>query len=569
MLLICVVTNAAESQSIANSSGDLDADSSESQNLLPDRMIAGFLDIRTPSSTTRVNIEQAKKDGYNVMVVAFGEVYGTNIGFDAFDNSASKTSSQTAVDKIRNAEDNGIKVLLAVGGVPNTFHPGVKQGQPDPKIFGKDMSQADIASLANNIVKFLKKYNMSGIVYSIKKYTSPNFINDLSAKIKEIDPNMVVAAEPEINNYKLVTTGRSNDYDEALQNGNIDYLFVQEYNSFKESDPNFISDSYSKIVENSQIPAKTKIVINEPTNAVSGGTNTIYHPDANATDYLTTEEAVELMLPQLEKLKFKPRFAGVVGWSLNTDYAADLYGDSKHNAGAFAKELSDCIYKNICAPIEKKIDGPVVAGVLPLWGRSSSYNISGQQINTESVDISMPTDKEYCDKNPEVCKYNVIVTAYLSYNSSKGFQLSFNKENGSSDKVYTPEQLKKFIDYMKSKGKHVLVSVGGKFSHIDWKNIDLDNLTKIVQDYGFDGIDFDLTDSDIPKDEKASAEAAKKIKSVMAVFKRRDPSFWLTFSPKWHYIVAPLAKNAKDNIYTNSNYINLLNNIGIENINYI
>ncbi|AIT09475.1 chitinase [Candidatus Francisella endociliophora] len=543
------------------------SDVEQKNNILPDRMIAGFLDIRTPGSTTRVDMQKAKNDGYNVVIVAFGEVYGTDIGF--YTSSDADISSQTAVDKIRRAEKAGMKVLLAVGGVPNTFHPGVKRGEEAPKIFGKGMSQADVDTLANNIVTFLHKYKMKGIVYSIKKFVSPSFINDLSAKIKEIDHDLAIVAEPEVNNYRLVTTGRSNDYDTAIQNGNIDYLFIQEYNSFMESDPNFIADSYSKIIENSKIPLTTKVVVDEPTNSVSGGTNTIYHPQANATESLTTEEAVGLMLPQLEKLKFKPRFAGMAGWSLNTDYAADLYGDSKHNSGAFARELSNCIYKNVCASIEKKIEGPVVAGLLPLWGKSSSYNISGQQINTDPVDISMPKDKEYCDKNPQVCKYNIIIVGYINYTGSKGFYLTFNEENGSSEKIYTPEQLKQFINYMKSKGKHVLVDVGGKFSHINWTTIDLSGLVKIVEDYGFDGVNFHLTDSDIPKNEEVSKIAAQKISRMLATLKQKNPSFWLAFSPDWHYIVAPLAKNSRDNIYTNRSYLDLLSDIGINNINYI
>ena len=61
----------------------------------------------------------------------------------------------------------------------------------------------------------------------------------------------------------------------------------------------------------------------------------------------------------------------------------------------------------------------------------------------------------------------------------------------------------------------------------------------------------------------------EKIVRMLATIKQKDPSFWLAFSPDWHYIVAPLAKNGKDNIYTNYSYIDLLNNIGINNINYI
>lgn len=385
--------------------------------LLPDRILGGFLDIRTPGSTTRVDIEKVKNDGYNLIIVGFGEVYGTDIGFNLSGNN-SNLSMQTAIDKMRQAKKLGLKVLLGVGGTPNTFHPGVKLKEPDPKMLGKSMSDKQINTLAVNIVKFLKKNKINGIEFSIRKYTSASFMNDLTAKIKEIDPKIIVAAEPEVNDYKLVTTGRSNDYDLAIQSGNIDYLFLQEYNVYPQYDPNYIAESYNKIIKNSKIPLDTKVLIGEPTNAIAGGTNTIYHPAGDGSKSLSTEEAVSLMLPQLELLKHKPRFAGMIGWSLNTDYASDLYGDNKHRAGAFAESLKECIYNNVCAPNSQSLTGPVVAGYLSLWGRNSSYNISGQQINTKSVELKMPKDQEYCDKYPNVCKYNTIIAAYLTYTNS-------------------------------------------------------------------------------------------------------------------------------------------------------
>ncbi|QUE31221.1 glycosyl hydrolase family 18 protein [Francisella philomiragia] len=551
---------------IAQSSNDVEVQKSSSlEHLLPKRIIAGFLDVRTPGSTSRVDIEQAKNDGYNVIVIAYGEVYNTDIGL----YTSSPTSIQTIIDKVRQAKKNGMEVLLAVGGIPNTFHPGLNKTDVSPKVFGKDMSDTQIYSLANNIVNFLHKNSIDGIVYSFRKFTSADFINQLSLDIKKIDPNIIIVAEPQVNDYKLVTTGKSNDYDKVIQNGYIDYLFIQEYDTYPEYEPGFIADSYSKIVNDLNIPVHTKILIGEPTNAISGGTNTVYHPEGNATLSLTTEQAVELMLPQFEKLKFKPRFAGVTGWSLNTDYAADLYGDSSHSSGSFAKNLRACIYDNVCVQVDNKIKGPVIAGFLPLWGKSSSYNISGRQINTTPVDISMPENKEYCDKNPDVCKYNVIVAAYARYTNSKGFELSFNDENGSSNKLYDPDELKEFIGYMKSKGKHVLISFGGKSSHIDWQTVNFDSLIHIVKDFGFNGINFDLPKTAVPKDEKQAQIAALKINRLIMTLRHSDKNFWLTFSPEWDYIVAPLAKNNKDNMYVSHGYVELLDNIGMSKINYI
>ncbi|MEY8766047.1 MULTISPECIES: glycosyl hydrolase family 18 protein [Francisella] len=534
-------------------------------NLLPDRIIAGFLDVRTPGSTSRVDIQKAKSDGYNVVVIAYGEVYGTDIGL----YTSSPTSIQTIIDKVRQAKKSGMKVLLAVGGVPNTFHPGVSKTDIEPKVFGKKMTEAQINTLANNIVNFLHKNNIDGIVYSFRKFTSADFINQLSLDIKKLDSKIVIVAEPQVNDYKLVTTGKSNDYDKVIQNGYIDYLFIQEYDTYPEYEPGFIADSYSRIVNSLHIPIHTKILIGEPTNAVSGGTNTVYHPEGNATLSLTTEQAVKLMLPQFEKLKFKPRFAGVTGWSLNTDYAADLYGDSEHSSGAFAKSLRECIYNNACAQVDKTIKGPVIAGILPLWAKSSSYDTVGKQINTTPVDIAMPKTKEYCEQNPEVCEYNVIIAAYATYIHGKGFELSFGEKNRGSDRLYSPEELKEFIGYMESKGKHVIVSIGGESSHIDWQAVNFDNLASVVKEYGFDGVNFNLPHSAIPKNDKTVEIAAMKISSLISSLRKNNKQFWLTFSPEWEYIVAPLAKNGEDNLYRESGYVELLDAIGMDKINYL
>ncbi|QLE79324.1 chitinase [Francisella sp. Scap27] len=556
---------------IAEEVKKVDEIKTEKTNSMPDRILGGFLDIRTPGSATRVNIEKVKKDGYNLIIAGFGEVYGTDIGFNLSGNN-SNLSMQTAIGKIRQAKSLGLKVFLGVGGSPNTFHPGVKINDPDPKILGKSITTKQINTLAANIVKFLKKYNLDGIEFSIRRYTSASFINDLTGKIKEIDPNLIIAAEPEINDYKLVTTGRSNDYDMAIQSGNISYLFLQEYNIYPQYDPNYIAESYSKIIKNSKIPLETRILIEEPTNATAGGINTIYHPGGDGSKSLSTEAAVSLMLPQLELLKHKPRFTGIVGWSLNTDYASDLYGDKKHKAGAFAESLEDCIYNNICTPKSQNLIGPVIAGYLSLWGRNSSYNVSGQQINSTPIDIKMPKDQEYCDKYPDVCKYNTIIAAYLTYTNSSGFRLTFDGENGNSKKEYTPEEVKEFTKYMGSKGKHVVISVGGKFSHINWKTIDLDSIEKVIQEYGFDGINFDLGYSDIPKTDELVNIATKKIKKVVAnISKNRKDTdkFWLTFSPNWQYVIASINKDLKENTFENHKYVELLNQIGMNSIDYI
>ncbi|XSZ47361.1 hypothetical protein ACP8HZ_00720 [Francisella noatunensis] len=50
--------------------------------------------------------------------------------------------------------------------------------------------------------------------------------------------------------------------------------------------------------------------------------------------------------------------------------------------------------------------------------------------------------------------------------------MSFNDENGSSNKLYDPDELKNYWIY-EVKGKHVLITFGGKSSHIDWQTVNL------------------------------------------------------------------------------------------------
>ncbi|MDE5037730.1 hypothetical protein, partial [Francisella tularensis] len=80
---------------------------------------------------------------------------------------------------------------------------------------------------------------------------------------------------------------------------------------------------------------------------------------------------------------------------------------------------------------------------------------------------------------------------------------------------YSPEELKALITYMNSKGKHNIVSICGKYSHINWETINFSDIVKIVQEYGFNGINFDLSSSVMPKNDKVAKIAADKINKLI------------------------------------------------------
>ncbi|AHB99318.1 hypothetical protein [Francisella orientalis] len=77
-----------------------------------------------------------------------------------------------------------------------------------------------------------------------------------------------------------------------------------------------------------------------------------------------------------------------------------------------------------------------------------------------------------------------------------------------------PKELKEFINYKELKGKHVLISFRGKSSHIDWQTVNFDSLISIVKGFGFNGINFDLPKTAIPKNEKQAQDCCSKNKST-------------------------------------------------------
>ncbi|AJI54795.1 glycosyl hydrolases 18 family protein [Francisella philomiragia] len=538
-------------------------DLNHKRELLPDRMIAGFLDLDAPVSATKVDIKKAHDDGYNVLLVGFGEVTSSEeVNFVNPEETA-----RMAAAKLEQAQKLGMKTLLAVGSASDSFHPDTDANLTSP--VGSKMSESQINTLANSIVNFLHKYHFDGIVYSFRISTSPNFILKLSQNIRKIDKNLIIVANPQVYDNHLVSTGNSRDFDDAIQAGIVDYIFIQEYNSYPQYDPNFISESYNKIVNNSKVPLTTKIVIDEPTSAVSAASNSIYHPDGDMSKSLSVSEATKLMLIELEKLKYKPRFAGVLGWSLNTDYAANMHGGKSSDGGVFARSLNSCIYDNECVEVGADIpQGDVIAGFLPLWGVNTLHGSKDSQAKTTPINISLPTSKEYCDEYTDVCKYNVIIMAFLSYSESKGFYLTLQRGDNSNE-IYTLDNIKKFVAYMHSKGKKMLISVGESQANIDWTNIDTTKAAELIKDYGFDGVDLNISATEVPENKEQIKTVAAKINRLVSLMKKDDKDFILSFSIGWDNLVAPIIDKNKDRIFINHNYIELLQEIGLNRINYI
>ena len=121
-------------------------------------------------------------------------------------------------------------------------------------------NKIDPVELGNNIVKFLHKYKISGVVYSFNKFVSPRFILKMTRRIREIDPKIIISANPSVSSGILVTSEGNANYSSVIENGYIDYLFVKGYGYKKRTNQTKISNRYSTIVRLNKIPKTTKFV---------------------------------------------------------------------------------------------------------------------------------------------------------------------------------------------------------------------------------------------------------------------------------------------------------------------
>ncbi len=307
--------------------------------VLPEKMIAGYLDITATSSASKVVLSNAKADGYNLLIVAFASVNGTQVSVD-------QQYVPMFTAKLAEAKKAGIPALVSFGGQLNTFKPG-------------ELSEEQIKVLAKNTVAFVSHYGFAGIDFDLEVPTDPTMLDQLIQSIKAgaktQGRELAVTAAPQLNSGLIVTTGSREDYSQAIANGDFDALFFQEYNTGPENQASFISSSFADL--KTRAPDNTKLVVGQPAAAVGAGSATLYHPSSSNT--LSTEEVTALMLPELAMIQSDPQWGGVMAWSLNVDYDAADYGDANHTSGSFAYGLKDCVLNGACdTPPEPKPPAP-------------------------------------------------------------------------------------------------------------------------------------------------------------------------------------------------------------------
>lgn len=192
-------------------------------------------------------------------------------------------------------------------------------------------------------------------------------------------------------------------------------------------------------------------------------------------------------------------------------------------------------------------DGMVAATYWSAWGGNTSYNVDGKQIKSNAIDL---------DKID--ARYNIIIVAFITYDQQSGhYQLDTQGQ-------YTSDQIKKFVQTAKMQGRKVLVSLGGAL--FQWGQGDLvDDVQKIINDYGFQGLDIDLEGSAIDPSQ------AGNILTIVKACRSENPDFMLTAAPEWPYITPFTYGSGQwaSHALAGDQFIKFINTIGLDNFTYI
>ncbi|MCC9017242.1 glycosyl hydrolase family 18 protein [Flavobacterium lipolyticum] len=151
-------------------------------------------------------------------------------------------------------------------------------------------------------------------------------------------------------------------------------------------------------------------------------------------------------------------------------------------------------------------------------------------------------------------KYNVVVYSFIETVNRDGYTpvLVVNEPRFFTNGVFDPQLLKNDIKSLRDKGIPVIVSIGGQNGHvvlntINQKNIFVNGIKAIVDQYNFDGVDIDFEGGSMNfgagalKDFSYSAISAyPKLKNVIDAFKELKAyygtGFILTAAPETYYV---------------------------------
>lgn len=254
-----------------------------------------------------ITFTAAAQSGYNVLVMAFAKIDATIVDF--FDGAFHPSPTPNALkNDIVNAKQEGATILFSVGGQNNTYKP----------------MAANPSELATAIIAFADNYGFEGIDFDLEIDTDAAYLHSLCSSIKSLRPEFIISCAPQINQGEhgsdlfYVSTGAARPYEQALNAGLFNFVFVQAYNNqwpvlkgYNQSHIEFISAAFVNLKKIT--PEGTKIFIGEPANNNAAGFclfNT--HSDSSPQTYQAISEQYLSVVNDIQ-------FGGFMVWSINHD----------------------------------------------------------------------------------------------------------------------------------------------------------------------------------------------------------------------------------------------------------
>lgn len=208
-----------------------------------------------------------------------------------------------------------------------------------------------------------------------------------------------------------------------------------------------------------------------------------------------------------------------------------------HKKSFIRKALLGCLISSVCATSALAADNAdlmpdiqgkkIMVGYWHNWDQGVSYDYEG----------GYPTAAKLA-QTPEA--YNVVVVSFMKVNAGDDFP-TFRPYYG-DDKSFRAE-----IAQLNAQGRAVLISLGGADAHIEFHRGDESKLSneiiRLVDTYGFDGLDIDLEQDAIGKADNQTVIPAA-LKMVRNHYQSQGKHFIISMAPEFPNLLNTTPKYA-------------------------
>ena len=317
-----------------------------------DKMLkAGYVDITATESLKAIPKEGV--ESCNIIVFGFADLHRDEM----------KDEELHSIKEILDKEAPGTKNFLSIGG-----HHTKPEHLPDTT----DTIVHNIIGQMNHVNNCYGKDKIVGVDLDLENAISGDIIAKLAEEFKSHGWLVSIAPQMHTTDYQPIvpssptnlglTSGWSaedirDQYHEAVQSGNVDYIMLQPYNNkavlIKEDGKEYNQNNgefvklIAKAMNHSDLfkKNKPKILIGTP-NSQSAGVHSMFNPknDDYPVHYDYDQAGIlKEFNKDIEVMELMPNdysnVDGIMTWSLNNDYSPSAFKDASATPGAFCSAI--------------------------------------------------------------------------------------------------------------------------------------------------------------------------------------------------------------------------------------